>query len=202
MVIKYKLTRLSQILFLVLILPLIQKQWLNLYLFDINKFSIYKLLYYLSGLIFPILVIKKSLGNFTFYKFTKRDISNTVISGIKLLVLTSSTLIILSTLISSYILINLRILFNLFINENNFWVLVEIDKKVLLVVVIMILLLFRKFKLLDVSENKKINFQFKYFYSRTRFAFKIFFVTLYLKLFHKKKYLKEYSALSIYPNMN
>lgn len=62
--------------------------------------------------------------------------------------------------------------------------------------------LFRKFKLLDVSENKKINFQFKYFYSRTRFAFKIFFVTLYLKLFHKKKYLKEYSALSIYPNMN
>ena len=44
---------------------------------------------------------------------------------------------------------------------------------------------FRKFKLLDVSENKKINFQFQYFYSRTRFAFKIF-VTLYLKLFHKK----------------
>ncbi len=51
--------------------------------------------------------------------------------------------------------------------------------------------LFRKFKLLDVSKNKKINFQLKYFYSRTRFTIKIFFVTLYLKLFHKKNIRKN-----------
>ena len=157
MIIKNIIVRISIIFILIIVFPLVQKQWLNLYLFDINNFSIYKLLYYLSGLICPSLVIINSLNQFTFYKINKKDISNIVISGIKLLVITSSTLIILSTLLSSYILINLRILFNLFINENNYLVLVENDKKVLLVGVIIILLLFKKFKIL-VKKVSLINF--------------------------------------------
>ena len=69
MIIKFSLLRLSIIISLVILFPLVQKQWLNLYLFDINNLSIYKLLYYLSGLIVPILVIINSLNNFTYYKF-------------------------------------------------------------------------------------------------------------------------------------
>ena len=121
MIINNILVRISIVFILIIVFPLVQKQWLNLYLFDINNFSIYKLLYYLSGLIIPSLVIINSLNQFTFYKFNKKNISNTVISGISLLVITSSILIILSTLITTYILINLRILFNLFINENDFF---------------------------------------------------------------------------------
>jgi hypothetical protein len=69
LIIKFSLYRLSIIILLVILFPLVQKQWLNLYLFDINNLSIYKLLYYLSGLIVPILVIINSLNKFTYYKF-------------------------------------------------------------------------------------------------------------------------------------
>ena len=68
--------RLTIFVLLVILFPLVQNQWLNLYLFDINNFTIYKLLYYLSGLIFPILVFKNSLNKFTYYKFLNNKIKN------------------------------------------------------------------------------------------------------------------------------
>ena len=69
LIIKFSLLRLSIIILLVILFPLVQKQWLNLYLFDINNLSIYKLLYYLSGLFVPVLVIINSLNKFTYYQF-------------------------------------------------------------------------------------------------------------------------------------
>ena len=157
MIIKNILVRISIIFVCVIIFPLVQKQWLNLYLFDINNFSIYKLLYYFSGLILPILVIINSLNQFTFYKFNKKNITNIDIRGISLLLISTSNLIILSTLISSYILINLRILFNLFNSDNNYLINLGIDKQILFVVAIAILLLFKKFKLL-MKKVSLINF--------------------------------------------
>lgn len=134
-----------------------QNQWLNLYLFDINNFSIYKFLYYLSGLICPSLVILNSLNQFTFYKFYTKDVSNIIISGISLLFLSSSILIILSTLISTYFLINLRTLLNLLVNDNNFLVHIEVNKQILFVFVTSILLLFKKFKVL-IKKISLLNF--------------------------------------------
>ena len=145
MIIKYNLVRLSIILILVIIFPLVQKQWLNLYLFDINNFTIYKLLYYLSGLICPLFVIINSLNHFTFYKFEKKIINKNIdIKGKLLLIITLSILIILSLLLSNYVFINLRIIFNLFIRDKQILSYFEIDKQILFVVLISILLLFKK----------------------------------------------------------
>ena len=159
MIIKFSLLRLSIIILLVILFPLVQKQWLNLYLFDINNLSIYKLLYYLSGLIVPILVIINSLDKFTYYKFNfhKKNNNNFDISGKFLFLITLVILSILSILISNYIFINLKIILNLLISNNEYLVQFDIDKKILFVVIISIFLIFKKTKFL-LKKITLINF--------------------------------------------
>ena len=150
MIIKFSLLRLSIIILLVILFPLVQKQWLNLYLFDINNLSIYKLLYYLSGLIVPILVIINSFNKFTYYKFNfhKKNNYYSVISGKSLFLITLVILSILSILISNYIFINLKIILNLLMSNNEYLVQYDIDKQILFVVIISIFLIFKKTKFL------------------------------------------------------
>ena len=150
MIIKFSLLRLSIIILLVILFPLVQKQWLNLYLFDINNLSIYKLLYYLSGLIVPILVIINSLNKFTYYKFNflKKNNFKYDISGKSLFLITLVILSILSILISNYIFINLQIILNLLMSNNEYLVQYDIDKQILFVVIISIFLIFEKTKFL------------------------------------------------------
>jgi len=50
-------------------LPIIQGQWLNISLLIDNQISIYNILYYLSGYLFPIILFFYSLNNFTDYQF-------------------------------------------------------------------------------------------------------------------------------------
>ena len=148
MIIKFSLLRLSIIILLVILFPLVQKQWLNLYLFDINNLSIYKLLYYLSGLIVPILVIINSLNKFTYYKFNflKKNNYKYDISGKSLLLITLVISSLISILISRYIFINLKIFLHLFTSNNDYLVQFDTDKQILFVVIISILLLFEKTK--------------------------------------------------------
>ena len=150
MIIKFSLLRLSIIILLVILFPLVQKQWLNLYLFDINNLSIYKLLYYLSGLIVPILVIINSLNKFTYYKFNfhKKNDNNSDISGKSLFLITLVILSIISILISHYIFINLKIILNLLMSNNEYLVQYDIDKQILFIVIISIFLIFKKTKFL------------------------------------------------------
>ena len=150
MIIKFSLLRQSIIILLVILFPLVQKQWLNLYLFDINNLSIYKLLYYLSGLIVPVLVIINSLNKFTYYKFNfhKKNNNNFDISGKSLFLITLVILSILSILISHYIFINYKIISNLLISNNEYLVQFDIDKQILFVVIISIFLIFKKTKFL------------------------------------------------------
>ena len=150
MIIKFSLLRLSIIILLVILFPLVQKQWLNLYLFDINNLSIYKLLYYLSGLFVPILVIINSLNKFTYYKFNflKKNNYKYDISGKSLFLITVVILSLISILISRYIFINLNILLNLFMSNNESLVQLDIDKQILIVIIISIILLFEKTKFL------------------------------------------------------
>ncbi len=150
MIIKFSLLRLSITILLVILFPLVQKQWLNLYLFDINNFSIYKLLYYLSGLIVPILVIINSLNKFTYYKFNfhKNKNNNLDINGKSLFLITSVISIILSILIVHYIFINLKIILNLYMINNDYLFQFDIDKQILFIVIISIFLIFKKTKFL------------------------------------------------------
>ena len=147
MIIKFSPVRLSIIFLLVILFPFVQKQWLNLYLFNINNFTIYKLLYYLSGLSIPLLVIINSLSKFTFYKFNyPKQIKTDYINGKFLLLITSIMLILLSALISCYILLNFKIFLELIISNNNYQVSFYNDKQILFTVIISILLIFKKLK--------------------------------------------------------
>ena len=158
MINKHSLVKLSIFFLLVILFPLVQKQWLNLYLFDINNLTIYKFLYYLSGIIIPTLVIINSLHQFTFYKFNKNKFNNNIdIQGKSLLSLTLTILIIFSSLISSYVFFNLRIIYNLLISDDNFLVHIDLDKQILFVALISILLLFKKI-IVFIKKVLLINF--------------------------------------------
>ncbi len=144
---KFSLVRLSIFFLLAILFPFVQKQWLNLYLFDINNFTIYKLLYYLSGLIVPIFVVINSLNNFTYYKFSYHNkTSNNDIYGKLLFLVTFIFSTTLSFLILIYILINLKIFLNLFISNNEYLVQFDIGKQILFVAIISTFLIFEKTK--------------------------------------------------------
>jgi len=120
LIIKNNTTKLLVTLLFLLILPFVQKQWFNLYSFNINDISFYSILYYLSGAICPSLVCLNSLKNFTYYDFNKDKIhSIKIIKGKRLLFLVAINLIFLSYLIADYIYINFDLIFNLFIEEIN-----------------------------------------------------------------------------------
>ncbi len=120
MIIKNNTRKLLVTLSFLLILPFVQKQWFNLYSFNINDISFYTILYYLSGAICPSLVCLNSLKNYTFYNFNRNKIqSKKIIKGKRLLFLVSINLIFLSYLIADYIYINFDLIFNLFLQGDN-----------------------------------------------------------------------------------
>ena len=120
MIIKNNKTKLLVTLSFLLILPFVQKQWFNLYSFNINDISFYSVLYYLSGTICPSLVCLNSLKNFTFYNFNKNKInSKKIINGKRLLFLVAINLIFLSYFIADYLYINFDLIFNLFLEGIN-----------------------------------------------------------------------------------
>ena len=149
MITKFKLVRILLIFLLVIILPIVQNQWQNLYYYNLNNFTIYKFLYYLSGLILPIIVCIISLNNFTYYKFgNSKIINNQEVNGKSLFITTLITLITISTLISGYIFINLKIFFNSIILDNKYLIEFDSHKLILSVFIISILLIFKKIKIL------------------------------------------------------
>jgi len=120
LIVKNNTTKLLGTLSFLLILPFIQKQWLNLYSFNINNISFYSILYYLSGAICPSLVYVHSLKNYTYYDFTKDKIHIIkIIKGTRLFFLVAINLIFLSYLIVDYIYINFDLIFNLFLEGIN-----------------------------------------------------------------------------------
>ncbi len=148
MIIKNNTTRLLVTLSFLLILPFVQKQWLNLYSLNINDSSFYSILYYLSGAICPILVYINSLKNYTYYSFTKDKIqSKKIIKGKKLLFLVAINLIFLSYLIADYIYINFDLIINLFFEGINVPK-TDIPQLIFFIFLISILLIFKKSKFL------------------------------------------------------
>ena len=120
MIIKNNTTKLLVTLSFLLILPFVQKQWFNLYLFNINNISFYSILYYLSGTICPSLVCLNSLKCYTYYEFKKNNIySKNIITGKRLFFLVAINLIFLSYFIADYLYINFDLIFNLFFEGIN-----------------------------------------------------------------------------------
>ena len=120
MIIKNKTTKLLVTILFLLLFPLVQKQWFNLYLFNINDISFYSILYYLSGTICPSLVCLNSLKWYTYYDFKRNNIySKNIITGKRLFFLVAINLIFLSYFIADYLYINFDLIFNLFFEGIN-----------------------------------------------------------------------------------
>ena len=148
MIIKNNSTRLLVTLIFLLIFPFVQKQWFNLYLFNINDISFYSILYYLSGTICPTLICLNSLNNYTYYNFSKDNIySKKTIKGKALFLLVAINLIFLSYLIADYIYINFDLICNLFLEVINLQK-PDIFQLSLFIFLISILLIFKKSRLL------------------------------------------------------
>ena len=148
MIIKKNTTKLLVTLSFLLILPFVQKQWLNLYLFNINDISVYSILYYLSGIICPSLVFLNSLKNYTYYKFNeKKNYSKKSIKGKSLLFLVVINLIFLSFLSIDYIYINIDLISNLFLKGLNLQQ-PDIFQLSLLILLVSIFLIFKKSRVL------------------------------------------------------
>jgi len=148
LIIKNNTTKLLATISFLLILPFVQKQWLNLYSLNINDFSFYSILYYLSGAICPSLVCLNSLKNYTYYDFNKDKIhSIKIIKGKRLLFLVAINLIFLSYLIADYIYINFDLIFNLFLEVINVPK-PDIPQLSFFIFLISILLIFKKSKFL------------------------------------------------------
>ncbi len=148
MIIKNNSTRLLVTLSILLFLPFVQKQWFNLYLFDINDISFYSILYYLSGTICPSLISVNSLNNYTYYKFSENKIySKKIIKEKALLLLVAVNLIFLSYLIIDYVFINFDLIFNLFLEGINLQK-PDIFQLSLLILLISVLLIFKKSRIL------------------------------------------------------
>ena len=163
MIIKKNSTGLLVTLSFLVILPFVQKQWFNLYLFSINDISFYSVLYYLSGTICPFLIFLNSLNNYTYYKFNKNKIySKNIIKGKALLCLVAINLISLSYLIADYIYINFDLISKLFFKEINLQQ-PDIFQLSLFILLIAILLIFRKSRLL-VKKLLLVNFILISFY--------------------------------------
>ena len=148
MIIKNKLTNYFVIFSVLLILPFVQKQWFNLYLFNINKLSFYSILYYLSGTICPALVCLNSYKNYTCYKFSNyKNNSKNIIKGKELLLIVVINLVLLSYFIFDYIYLNFDLICNLFFEGIN---LPEPDifQFILFILLISSLLIFKKSRIL------------------------------------------------------
>jgi hypothetical protein len=160
---KNNTTKLFFTLSILLILPFVQKQWFNLYLFNINDISFYSILYYLSGIICPSLVCLNSLKNYTYYNFNKNKTnSKNIIKGKRLLLLVAINLIFLSYFIADYIYINFDLIFNLFLKGVNFPK-PDIIQFIFLIFLISILLIFKKSRIL-LKKLTLINFILNSFY--------------------------------------
>ena len=117
-----------------------QDQWLNIFLLNKFEFSYYSILYFLSGFLFPIIVIYNSLNNFFDYKFSSNKYESNKLSSIGYFV--TFTLLILSILIIRYFIFALNYIIPQ-IDLNSYF---DIKLKILLLLIVMVLLLINKTK--------------------------------------------------------
>ncbi len=117
-----------------------QDQWLNIFLLTEFKLTFYSFLYFLSGLLFPILVIYNSLNNFNDYKLNHSKYKSKKLKSIGSLI--TCTALTLSILIISYLLFSL----NYFTPQIDLNLYFDLKLKILLLLILIILLFINKAK--------------------------------------------------------
>ena len=122
--------------------PIVQDQWLNIFLLNEFAFSYYSILYFLSGLFFPILIISNSLRNFCDYKFNSKNYEIKKLKYIGYLV--CFNILVLSILIIRYFIFSV----NYIIPQINFETYFDIRLKILLFIIVMIFLIINKTKII------------------------------------------------------
>ena len=120
--------------------PIVQDQWLNIFLLNEFEFSYYSILYFFSGLLFPILVINNSLSNFFYYKFNSSKYQSKKLQFIGYLVI--FTILFLSILIIRYFIFSI----NYIIPQIDLNIYFDIKLKIFVLLILMILLLINKTK--------------------------------------------------------
>ena len=120
--------------------PIVQDQWLNIFLLNELEFSYYSILYFISGLLFPIIVLNISLGSFFNYKFISNKSKSKKLKFFGYLVVI--TILILSILIIKYFIFTIKYI----IPQIDLNVYFDIKLKILLLITVMILLLINKTK--------------------------------------------------------
>ena len=135
------------ILSFAIVFPFVQRQWSNLYLFETNNYSFYTILYYISGIICPLLVSLNSIKSFTYYQFNTSSINPNLIKGKKLFIIILFTLLPLSLLISSYFTVNIQLFYYLFLDKS---VISEINntQKFFIIIALSIFLISKKTRII------------------------------------------------------
>ena len=163
-----------------------QDQWLNIFLLNKFEFSYYSILYFLSGFLFPIVVINNSLNNFSNYKFSYNKYESNKYKSIGFIV--TFTLLILSILLIRYFIFSINYVIPQ-VDLNSYF---DIIYSILLLLIVMILLL--------INKTKRI---IKRLFLLTFFI--IFFInwsTYYLNLLGIETYINKYISDKNYYDFN
>jgi len=122
--------------------PIVQDQWLNIFLLNKNNISYYAILYYLSGLLFPLIIINYSSRNFLNYKFDSNNNESNKKEFKNLFYLISFCILLLSLIITNYFIFSFSLVANFSIYNN----LSYLKIKILILIIIILLLLLNKTK--------------------------------------------------------
>jgi len=166
--IKFNFPLVFVLFFLVPLFPIVQDQWLNISLLDESDFSSYSILYYFSGLLFPLIILINSRKNYLNYKFEsnlssqKKDIKF-LFYAVTLILLT------LSFLISKYIIFTFYF-FKIIPTNGGF---IDIKYEILIILTIIILLLINK------TRNKLKNLFIINFFINSIFIWTNYFLIIY-----------------------
>ena len=118
--------------------PIVQDQWLNILLLNEFEFTYYSILYFMSGLLFPLIIINNSLSNFFDYKFNSNKHKTKKLKYFGSIVI--FTILIKSILIIRYFIYSL----NYFIPQIDLNIYFDLKLKFLLLIIVMILLLIKR----------------------------------------------------------
>ena len=177
-------------MFLVPLFPIVQDQWLNIFLLNNNEFSFYKILYYLSGLLFPVLVINNSFKNFYNYKFNISEFNSKKFKFISYIII--FTILILSILIIKYFIFSI----NNIIPQIDINIYLNTKLKIISLVIVMILLLINKAKKF-IKKLCLINFFIISFFNWTIYYLNLIGVDIFINKYYLKNSYYNFNNLNI-----
>ena len=177
-------------LFLVPLFPIVQDQWLNIFLLNKFEFSYYPIIYFLSGFLFPILVINNSLSNFYKYKFNPNKFKSKKLNFISYLI--TFTVLILSILTIKYFIFSIRYI----VPQVDLNIYFDIKLEILSLLIVIILLSINKTKMI-IKKLVLLNFFIICFVSWTIYALDLLGFEIFINKYISNTGLYDYKNLNI-----